>query len=301
MPVAHIDEEQMDGVWTAIVTPFTNDGTIDLRAFDALIDDQKTSGIRGLVVVGSTGEGSSLSKDEKTSLIKHAVDRAKPQLEVMAGTGTINTTDTLTMAKIAIDNGVDSLLIVTPPYCKPSTAGLVKHFAAIAQISSIPICLYHVPGRTGQKLTIDQFKALTPFVSAIKEAGAEMDFYTEVVLATASCLLSGDDLSFLPSLSAGGRGCISVLANIVPQSVQKVYDLYQQGDNAKATAYHHCLFPLMQALFWESNPGPVKAILAERYQQMENVMRLPLAPMSEMNNLLQLYQKTKARLECLNQ
>ena len=290
----------MDGVWTAIITPFAKDGKIDFATFDALINDQKTSGIRGLVVVGSTGEGSSLTKNEKTALIKHAVDRAKPQLEIMAGTGTINTADTLAMAKIAIDSGVDSLLIVTPPYCKPSTAGLVKHFAAIAKLSSIPICLYHVPGRTGQKLTIDQFKALTPFVSAIKEAGAEMDFYTEVVLATGSCLLSGDDLSFLPSLSAGGRGCISVLANVVPQSVQRMYDLHRQGNTAKATAYHHCLFPLMQALFWESNPGPVKAILAERYQQMENVMRLPLAPMSETDKLLQLYQKTNTRLACLN-
>ena len=265
-----------------------------------MIDDQKTSGIRGLVVIGSTGEGSSLTNDEKKSLIKHAVSRATPQLEVMAGAGTINTADTLTMAKIAIDNGVDSLLIVTPPYCKPSTDGLVKHFTAIAQSSSVPICLYHVPGRTGQKLTIDQFKALKPFISAIKEAGAEMDFYSELVLATDSCLLSGDDLSFLPSLSAGGRGCISVLANLVPQSVQRIYDLYRQGDNQQATAYHHCLFPLMQALFWESNPGPVKAILAERYPQMQNIMRLPLSPVSDTGELLGLYNKTSERLECLN-
>ena len=290
----------MDGVWTAIVTPFDSSGRIDLKAFEALIDEQKTSGIRGLVVVGSTGEGSSLTNDEKKILIEHAVNRGKPQLEIMAGTGTINTADTLTMAKIAIDSGVDSLLIVTPPYCKPSTAGLVEHFAAVAQLSSVPICLYHVPGRTGQKLTIAQFKALKPFVSAIKEAGAEMDFYTEVVLATDSCLLSGDDLSFLPSLSAGGRGCISVLANIVPQSVQRMYDLYQQGDNNRATAYHHCLFPLMQALFWESNPGPVKAILAKRYQEVQNIMRLPLAPMTEVNDLLELYQQTTMRLKCLD-
>lgn len=290
----------MDGVWTAIVTPFDSSGRIDLKAFEALIDEQKTSGIRGLVVVGSTGEGSSLTNDEKKILIEHAVNRGKPQLEIMVGTGTINTADTLTMAKIAIDSGVDSLLIVTPPYCKPSTAGLVEHFAAVARLSSVPICLYHVPGRTGQKLTIAQFKALKPFVSAIKEAGAEMDFYTEVVLATDSCLLSGDDLSFLPSLSAGGRGCISVLANIVPQSVQRMYDLYQQGDNNRATAYHHCLFPLMQALFWESNPGPVKAILAKRYQEVQNIMRLPLAPMTEVNDLLELYQQTTKRLKCLD-
>lgn len=291
----------MDGVWTAIVTPFTSAGKIDLKTLDLLIDDQKASGIRGLVVVGSTGEGSSLTTDEKESLIKHTISRAKPQLEVMAGTGTINTADTLAMAKVAIDNGVDSLLIVTPPYCKPSTAGLVEHFAAVAQLSSVPICLYHVPGRTGQRLTIDQFKALKPFVSAIKEAGAEMDFYTEVVLATDSCLLSGDDLSFLPSLSAGGRGCISVLANIVPASVQKIYELHRQGNNDKATAYHHCLFPLMQALFWESNPGPVKAILAEQYRQMQDVMRLPLSPMTEIRSLLTLYKETISRLECLNQ
>lgn len=289
----------MDGVWTAIVTPFSSSGKIDLKTFETLIDEQKTSGIRGLVVVGSTGEGSSLTNDEKKLLIEHAVKRAKPQLEIMAGTGTISTADTLTMAKVAIDSGVDSLLIVTPPYCKPSTAGLVEHFATVARLSSVPICLYHVPGRTGQKLTVDQFNALKPFVSAIKEAGAEMDFYTEVVLATDSCLLSGDDLSFLPSLSAGGRGCISVLANIVPQSVQRMYDLHRQGDNDKATAYHHCLFPLMQALFWESNPGPVKAILARRYPQMQNTMRLPLAPMAETGALLELYEETIIKLERL--
>ena len=174
-------------------------------------------------------------------------------------------------------------MIVTPPYSKPSTAGLLQHFQAIATAVSVPICLYHIPARTGQKLTIPQFQQLMaiPSLTAIKEAGADMAFYTEIVLATQKIVLSGDDLSFLPSMAAGGEGCVSVLSNLMPREMQAMYDAYRQGNTTRALAYHQCLFPLMQALFMESNPSPIKALLANTYPEIENVLRLPLAPLSE--------------------
>lgn len=293
----------MQGIWTAIVTPFTRGGELDLRAFDALIDAQKASGIRGVVVIGSTGEGLTLTQAEKLTLLQRAVSRGKPELEIMSGTGTLSTAQTVEFAKLALDSGVDSLLIVTPPYSKPSTAGLLQHFQAVAAAVSVPICLYHIPGRTGQKLTIEQFRQLSaiPALTAIKEAGADMAFYTEIVLATGKIVLSGDDLSFLPSLAAGGEGCVSVLSNIFPRAVQAMYDAYCKGDNSRALAYHQCLFPLMQALFIESNPAPIKALLAQEHAVLENVLRLPLASLSAANTptLEKIYRTARQQLQNL--
>ena len=290
----------MQGIWTAIVTPFTSSGELDQRAFDALLDDQKASGIRGIVVIGSTGEGLTLTVQEKLTLLQRAVSRAKPELEIMSGTGTLSTAQTVEFAKLAVDSGADSLLIVTPPYSKPSTAGLLQHFQAVAEAVSVPICLYHIPGRTGQKLTIEQFRQLSeiPSLTAIKEAGSDMAFYTEIVLATRKIVLSGDDLSFLPSMAAGGEGCVSVLSNIMPREMQAMYDAYRKGNNARALAYHQCLFPLMQALFIESNPAPVKALLAKDYAALENILRLPLASLSEANapTLAKIYRTAKQQL-----
>ena len=164
----------------------------------------------------------------------------------------------------------------------------------------MPICLYHIPGRTGQKLTIEQFRQLSeiPSLTAIKEAGSDMAFYTEIVLATRKIVLSGDDLSFLPSMAAGGEGCVSVLSNILPREMQAMYDAYRKGNNARALAYHQCLFPLMQALFIESNPAPIKALLAKDYATLENILRLPLASLSEANapTLAKIYRTAKQQL-----
>ena len=291
----------MQGIWTAIVTPFTDGGDFDQRAFDALLEDQKASGVRGVVVIGSTGEGLTLTVQEKLALLRRAVSRGKPELEIMSGTGTLSTAQTVEFAKLAVDSGADSLLIVTPPYSKPSTAGLLQHFQAVANAVSVPICLYHIPGRTGQKLTIPQFQQLSeiPTLTAIKEAGADMAFYTEIVLATRKLVLSGDDLSFLPSMAAGGAGCVSVLANILPREMQALYEAYRKGDNTRAMAYNEFMFPLMQALFIESNPAPIKLLLAQEYAAMANVLRLPLVPVSAANTsrLLEIYRTAKQQLQ----
>ena len=270
-------ETTITGIWTALITPFTADGEVDIPALDALLAEQMQAGIAGLVLIGSTGEGLTLSVQEKLTVLRRAVSRVQGKLKIMSGTGTIGTEQTLEFAKLAVDTGANSLLITTPPYVKASTAGLLAHYRAIAQETDVPICLYHIPARTGQRLTLAQFKQLTaiPQVVAVKEAGSDMAFYTDVVLTTGVSVLSGDDLSFLPSLAAGGQGCISVIANIFPQQMQMLYRAYQRGDNDKAQAMHQRLFPLMQALFWEANPAPVKAILAER-GSIKNHLRLPL-------------------------
>ena len=290
----------MQGIWTAIVTPFTARGEIDWAAFDLLLEEQKESGIRGVVVSGSTGEGFTLNVQEKLSLLRRAVSRGKPQLEIMTGTGTMGTEQTVEFARLAVEAGADSLLILTPPYSKPGTRGLLKHYEAISAAASAPICMYHIPTRTGQKLTIEQFRALAalPAIASIKEAGSDMAFYTDIVLTTRKTILSGDDLSFLPSLAAGGKGCVSVLSNIFPREVQSMYDLYCQGKNEEALSYHHRLFPLMQALFLESNPAPVKAILSMKHASVSNTLRLPLTPVSADNfvRLQKIYSEVRENL-----
>ncbi|MDE3270315.1 MAG: 4-hydroxy-tetrahydrodipicolinate synthase [Pseudomonadota bacterium] len=290
----------MKGVWTALITPLTATGEIDVAALDALLAMQKQSGIEGIVVLGSTGEGMTLTVQEKLTVLRRVVSHGKPQLKIMCGTGTLSTYQTVEFAKLAVDSGADSLLITTPPYIKPSTAGLMAHYQALADASAAPLCLYHIPARTGQSLTIKQFQELAtiPQITAIKEAGSDMAFYSELVLALPSTqILSGDDLSFLPSLAAGGKGCISVLSNVLPAALNSMYLAYLKGDNDMALGLHQRLLPLMQALFWEANPAPIKALLAH-VGKCQDILRMPLvAVQTETKERLQkVYDATVARL-----
>ena len=290
----------MKGIWTALISPLTATGEVDVAALDTLLEMQKQAGVEGIVVLGSTGEGMTLTVQEKLTVLRRAVSHGKPQLKIMCGTGTIGTTQTVEFAKLAVDSGADSLLITTPPYIKPSTAGLMEHYQAVADACAVPICLYHIPARTGQRLTIKQFEELTsiPHVAAIKEAGSDMAFYSELALALPSTsVLSGDDLSFLPSMAAGGKGCVSVLSNVLPAAMNSMYLAHLKGDNDMALALHQRLFPLMQSLFWEANPAPVKALLAH-IGKCQDRLRAPLVSVqAETRKRLQhLYDDTVAHL-----
>ena len=290
----------MKGIWTALITPLTTTGEVDITALDSLLAMQKQSGIEGIVVLGSTGEGMTLTVQEKLTVLRRAVSHGKPQLKVMCGTGTVSTAQTVEFAKLAVDSGADSLLITTPPYIKPSTAGLMTHYQAISAACSVPICLYHIPARTGQRLTIQQFQELAtiPQITAVKEAGSDMAAYSELVLALPTIqVLSGDDLSFLPSMAAGGKGCVSVLSNILPAAMNSMYLAYLKGENDMALALHQRLLPLMQSLFWEANPAPVKALLAHM-GKCQDMLRAPLvAVQPETRERLQhLYTDTVAHL-----
>jgi 4-hydroxy-tetrahydrodipicolinate synthase len=274
-----------DGIWTALITPMKSpDGAIDWDAFGRILEKQAQAQVSGLVLGGTTGEAPTLSVGEKISLIRKAKAQVGSRLSIMAGTGLSSTEQSVELSRLAQDAGADGLLVVTPPYNKPSLAGLVGHFEAISQASSLPICLYHVPGRTAQFLKAEALGRLTqiPRVTMVKEASGDMAFLSRAMEAArpGTQFFSGDDPTFLPSLSLGARGIISVLSNLLPGPMVDLWEAYREGNREKALGLHRLLFPLSEGIFLETNPGPIKALMA-RAGLCQNVLRLPLAPTEE--------------------
>ncbi len=287
------DPKSFAGVWTAIATPFTKKLQLDLGAFKDLLNLQAAAGVTGVVVCGTTGEAPTLSETEKIQLVALARKTLPANVRVMAGTGGNDTKSSAALSKAAIDAGADSLLIVTPPYNKPNMAGLQLHYRAIADAAKAPICLYHVPGRTAQRLSAEQMSELCkiPYVAAIKEASADLTLYSKTAqLCPRTAMLSGDDFTYLPSLSVGGSGVISVVTNLFPKALVKLTRAYADADNTAALAIHNALFELTELLFCETNPCPLKAAL-NAMQLCENILRAPLAPIAQAN-----FEKIKACL-----
>ncbi|RZA21057.1 MAG: 4-hydroxy-tetrahydrodipicolinate synthase [Proteobacteria bacterium] len=287
------------GVYTAIVTPFTTDGQVDWKAFDKLLDLQVKGGVDGVVVSGTTGETPTLTVDEKVSLFRRARAYLPSTVQVMAGTGGNDTNQSIELSKLAEAAGVNSLLVVTPPYNKPTMAGLQGHFEAIGKSVKIPLCLYHVPGRTAQKLTAEELALLCeiPQVTAVKEASADLFLFSKALIHSKATYLSGDDFTYLPSLALGGHGVISVLTNVFPKAFVELTKKYWAGDHKGALEIHNALLPLIEGLFIEANPGPTKAIL-HHMGHIQNTVRLPLAICSKANydKLAKSFEHTKNQL-----
>lgn len=275
---------EFKGVWTAIATPFREDRQIDWVAFEKLLEIQEQGQVSGIVISGTTGESPTLTPTEKLSLVRKARAILSGKIRIMAGTGDNNTQQSVELSKLAQDAGADSLLVVTPPYNKPSTAGLIRHYSSISDAVKIPVCLYHVPGRTAHMLTVEQITAVCKDgrVKSVKEASADLGFFSRSLKATGLPFLSGDDTTYLPCLSVGGTGVISVVANIFPEAFVALTEAFQSGKLAKAQAIHHTLMPAIDVLFCETNPGPLKAAL-EVMGIGKNVVRPPLAEVSESN------------------
>lgn len=278
------DDVGFNGVWTALATPFRADFQIDWDAFDRLLSLQQAAGVSGVVLAGTTGESPTLSVQEKLSMVRKARAKLAPEIRVMAGTGDNNTQQSLELSRLAQDAGADSLLVVTPPYNKPSTAGLINHYKIIASAVKIPVCLYHVPGRTGQYLTVDQIAAVCKDgqVKCVKEASADVAYFSRALQKTGLPFLSGDDPTYLASLAVGGKGLISVIANIFPKAMVDMTAAAQKGDFPRARRFHEALLPSMDAMTIEVNPGPLKAAL-EILGLAKNVLRAPLAPVVDAN------------------
>jgi len=277
-------ERDFCGVWTAIVTPFKEDRSIDWGAWEKLLAMQAEGGVSGVVVSGTTGESPTLSVQEKISLVRKARAVLPKSIRVMAGSGGNNTDQSVELSRLCVDAGADSLLVVTPPYNKPSPEGLKLHFSTIAGSVNAPLCLYHVPGRTGQLLTADVLASLCGIkgIAAVKEATGDVAFLSRARNKTrqhGTAFLSGDDITFLPALSVGATGVISVLSNIFPGELVSLFRAWESGDIAKALELHDIMQPLMDALFCESNPGPAKHVLA-RAGVISNTLRAPLAPVT---------------------
>ncbi len=255
---------RFEGVHTALVTPFLPDEGLDVAAFRALVRRQVEAGVHGLVVAGTTGESPTLDAAERSVLLAIAREEARgADVRVTMGVGTNVTRSTVANCVRARDEGADAGLLVLPYYNKPTPAGLRAHVRAACD-TGLPIVVYHVPGRTGQRLAPDLLAELCniPGVVACKEATGDLTYGQDVMLRTPVPVLSGDDFTWLPHLSVGGLGVISVLSNLAPRDTVGVWDAWRSGDTALAAARHRRLYPLVHWLFAASNPVPAKAGLA---------------------------------------
>ena len=272
------------GVWTAIVTPFKEDHSLDWAAWERLLHLQAEGGVSGVVVSGTTGESPTLTVQEKISLVRKARAVLPSSIRLMAGSGGNNTDQSVELSRLCVDAGADSLLVVTPPYNKPSPAGLQLHYKTITESISVPVCLYHVPGRTGQMLSPEVLADLCRIkgVACVKEATGDMGFLSRAINQTRSAgtaFLSGDDITFLPSLALGATGVISVLSNVLPGEMVRMFNAWESNDLVGALRLHDIMQPLMDVMFCESNPGPVKEALAQT-GIISRSLRAPMAPVT---------------------
>ncbi len=275
----------LNGTITALVTPFNDDFSIDYKALDVILDYQLDSDISGLVVLGSTGEAATLNSDEKLDLILKVQEKVAGKVPIIVGAGSNDTRATIDMVKLAEKNNFDAVLLVCPYYNKPTNKGLFEHFNAISEAVDIPQILYNVPGRTGLNINAEtQIRIATECknVIATKEASGNLEQMMEIIKSAPKdfTLLSGDDALTIPCICAGGKGIISVISNYAPKMFSKCVNLALQGDYKNSIDLHYKLFDYMQVNFIESNPAPVKAMMAE-LGLIKNNLRLPLVPVSE--------------------
>ncbi len=269
------------GVGTALVTPFTTTGILDEDAVRRLVRRQIDEGVHFLVPCGTTGESPTLSEEERTRIVQICLEEARGKVPVLAGAGGYDTREVIHAARQMERAGANGLLSVTPYYNKPTPDGLVQHYKAIADSTSLPIILYNVPGRTGCNIDVNTLNRLAaiPNVIGVKEASGNMQQACEYVRAVPGdfIVLSGEDAITLPIMSVGGRGVICVVSNEVPREMSQMVEAAERGDFAAARAIHQRLLPLMLINFCESNPIPVKAAMAAM-GLLEEAFRLPMVP-----------------------
>lgn len=271
------------GIATALITPFRN-GEVDYDTFGRLIDWQIENGIDALVICGTTGEGSTLSDEEHKACIRFAVERAAGRTVIIAGTGSNDTNYAINLTKYSCDVGADAMLVVTPYYNKATQRGLVESFYAIADASTKPMIVYNVPSRTGCNIQPQTYLKLAEHenIRGIKEANGDISSVVETqsLLRGKLDLYSGNDDQLVPILAMGGAGCISVLSNLMPRQTREICDRFWDGDIAGAAKLQCDYLPLINALFSEVNPIPVKAAMAAMGFG-ENSLRLPLTCMEQ--------------------
>ncbi len=269
------------GAATALVTPLTEEG-VDYENFGRLIDWQIEEGIDALVIAGTTGEGSTLSDEEHRQVLRYAVERIAGRVPVIAGTGSNDTAYAVSLTRYACEIGADAMLVVTPYYNKATQKGLIKMYETIADASDKPLILYNVPSRTGVNIEPATYAALAdhPNIKAVKEANSNISKIVEAFSLVGDKLdiYSGNDDQVIPILSMGGAGVISVLSNLCPKQTGEMCRKWFQGDPAGAARMQCEFLPLINALFCETNPIPVKAAMAAMGFG-ENYLRLPLTPM----------------------
>ena len=275
---------KLEGTFVALVTPFKN-GKINEEKIRELVRFQIENGTDGIVPCGTTGESPALTEEEKNLVIEIVVEEAKGKALVIAGTGTNNTEKSVKATARAKEMGADAALVITPYYNKPTQAGLIRHFEAVAEVN-LPIMIYNVPGRTSVNMlpaTVEKLSKLEQIV-AVKEASGDLNQVSEILTTCKDKIkvFSGDDSLFAPILAIGGVGVVSVVANLVPQDLKSIFDAFRSNEMARMQQLHHQLFGLCQAMFYETNPGPVKTAMNLMGVDVGD-LRPPLAPMAEAN------------------
>lgn len=273
------------GLGVALVTPFTTDGQIDWNKLAELIEFQISNGTDYLCILGTTAETPTLTDDEKLQVVKTAIKQINGRIPIMVGCSSNNTATVLSQIKQFEIEGVDGILTAVPYYNKPSQEGIYQHFKAIAKSCTKPIILYNVPGRTGVNMTAattlriaNEFK----HVIAVKEASGNLEQFKEIVAGSPEHfkVISGDDGLAFDAMQSGVIGVISVIGNVIPKTFSSMIHYLQSGETEKAAAIHEQLKPLYSLLFTEGNPPGVKDLMASR-GMINNVLRLPLVPVSE--------------------
>ncbi|MCG3116681.1 MAG: 4-hydroxy-tetrahydrodipicolinate synthase [Candidatus Manganitrophus sp. SA1] len=273
------------GSIVAIVTPFKK-GKVDEKAFGELIDFHLRSGTHGIVPCGTTGESATLSHEEHKRVVELAVKMAGGRIPVIAGTGSNSTEEAIAFTRHAKAAGAAGALLITPYYNKPTQEGLYQHYKAVAKAVDLPLVLYNIPGRTGVNMLPATVARLMDFdnIIGIKEGTGSLQQISDLVQLCGERLviLSGDDFTALPTMAVGGKGVISVTANIAPADMAQMIEAAERGDYGRARKLHDQLYPLHQVMFVETNPIPVKAALALMGKCADEV-RLPLWRMSDEN------------------
>ena len=270
------------GSMVALITPFQN-GKVDYKTLEELVDFQLESGTDGVVPVGTTGESPTLTHAENKKVIEFVVKAVGGKIPVIAGTGSNSTAEAIDMTEYARKVGADASLQVTPYYNKPTQEGFYQHFKMIAQEVNLPVVLYNIPGRSAAGMTAETIIRLSEIdnIVAVKEASGSLDIASDIAGNCNLNILSGDDSLTLPLASVGAKGVISVVANIVPADVKAMTDLILQGDLVSARKWHHKLFTLSKSLLsMSTNPIPIKAAM-EILDMSSGELRLPMTPLSE--------------------
>jgi len=286
---------------TAMVTPFDHEDNLDLSAIETLVNYLIENGTDGLVIGGTTGESPTLTTDEKLKLFQHVVEIVDRRIPVIAGTGSNHTKQSIELTKRATETGVDGIMLVTPYYNKPSQEGLFQHFKSIAEATHLPIMLYDVPGRSSIHLSVETTVKLSHIdnIVSIKDASGDLNAMASIIESTPDhfTLYSGDDPFTLPVLAIGGQGVVSVASHIVGQHMQHMIQHFLKGEITEAAKIHRHLLPVMDALFAQPSPTPVKTAL-----DMQNInvggVRPPLIPLTSEQSqaLAEIIQKQEAHL-----
>lgn len=278
-------KKSFQGSIVAMVTPF-RDGKVDVAKIRELVEFHVKNGTHAIVPCGTTGESPTLSHEEHKKVVEVTIQAAAGRVPVIAGTGSNSTAEAIELTAHAKKAGADGVLMVCPYYNKPTQKGLVAHYRAIAEAVDIPIILYNIPGRTGINMLPETVVTLAelPNIVGIKEASGSLEQMTEVIHLCGEriTVVSGDDTLTLPLMSVGGKGVISVIANILPKESAEMTNAALNGDWKRAKELHMRMFPLCKAMFYETNPIPVKTAM-QLLGRLNGELRLPLAPMSEAN------------------